>query len=150
MVHDGNSLLWPYALYEDGKPPPRNLLFVATQCNASDPHQQWRGETFDAAAGKPSVIQNVGTGTCLTSMSCDPVSAGACEGPSSALYLYNHTNRTISLPAAATSSTALGHCSRGAGLCFDLNNGLIVFEHGVVSFCQHCSFAPLATNSGGV
>ena len=36
----GNSLLWPYALYDEERPPPRNLLYVATACNASDPHQQ--------------------------------------------------------------------------------------------------------------
>ena len=119
--HDGNSLLWPYALYEDGSPPPRDRLYVATECNASDPYQQWTGDTFEK--GNPSVIKNVGAGSCLTSMSCDPVSAGPCSGPESAKYLYNHTNFTISLPESASSSTALGHCTRGTGLCLDLNQG---------------------------
>ena len=60
----GNSLIWPYALYEDGKPPPRSMLFVAPACNASDPHQQWDGPVHGVSAS----IRNVATGACLTSM----------------------------------------------------------------------------------
>ena len=113
LVEQGNagqSLLWPYALYEDGRPPPRDMLVVATACNASDPYQQWEGP----AHGKPSSIRNVATGTCLTSMSCDPILAGACFGPESARFVYNQTNDTLVLHGAG--STAVGHCSRGRGL----------------------------------
>ena len=124
----GLSLLWPYALYEDGRPPPRDMLFVAAACNASDPHQQWEGGPWvvDGGDGAPTapaaVIRNVATSTCLTSMSCDPILAGPCAGAAAARFVYNRTNQTLVLDGDG--STAPGRCGRGRGLCFDLNNGV--------------------------
>ena len=76
--HDGNSLIWPYAIYSKAKPPPQNKVFLAAICNSSDPFQQWESITFRSTEGVlPGTIRNVGSNTCLTSMNCNPVSVGA-------------------------------------------------------------------------
>ena len=126
--HDGNSLFWPYALYDEKKPPPRNKLYVSSRCNATDPFQQWEGLGAGAGAGagageqqQGAAVRNVGSDLCLTSMSCDPVSVGMCSGPSSARWIYNATNHTLALAGAG--SVASGSCGKGAGTCLDLNEG---------------------------
>ena len=54
--HAGNYLLWPYAIYNDENPPPRNQVFLASACNSSDPFQQWEG-----ISQKATVVRNVGS-----------------------------------------------------------------------------------------
>jgi len=118
--HDGNSLVWPYAIYQDDHPPPRSQLFLSTVCNSSDPFQQWEGTTF--TDGKAGPIQNAATGNCLTSMACNPVLLGACSGPTSASWIWNDTNHTLAV--AGGGSVAPGNCaSHGRGGCLDLNRG---------------------------
>ena len=86
----GKSLVWPFALFDDARPPPRDLLYLAA-CNATDPHQKWQGATLTAAgAGKPSTVRNVGTGTCLGTLVTDPTHGGGpCTGAAAAQFLYN-------------------------------------------------------------
>ena len=116
----GKSLVWPFALYADDRPPPIAQLYLAA-CNASDPHQRWEGATLSASgAGKPSVVRNVGTGSCLATAVSDPVTAGACAGPHSAQFLYNASNLTLSVVAASADSGVHGL----PGACLDLNGGV--------------------------
>ena len=116
----GNSLVWPYALYDDDKPPHPAQLYVATACDASDPLQRWEGATF--SSGEPSSIRNVGADLCIDTMACDPVSASACDSEeTSAFFVYNGTNRTISV--AGKYSVGQNRCPK-RGVCFDLNGGL--------------------------
>ena len=118
--HDGNSLIWPYAIYSKAKPPPQNKVFLAAICNSSDPFQQWESITFrNEGVLLPGTIRNVGSNTCLTSMNCNPVSVGACTGPSSASWIYNKTNQTLALVDSGSSAG----CSKAAGGCLDLNRG---------------------------
>jgi len=116
----GFSLLWPYALYPDGDPPPRNQLYVASLCDSSDPYQQWEGDTFSTFL--PSAVKNVGAQQCIDTMSCDPVTVSGCDDESrAAQFVYNKENMTI-----ASGSTGSNHpdaCGRGNGLCLDLNRG---------------------------
>lgn len=114
----GRSLIWPFALFEDARPPPRQLLYLA-KCNSSDPYQRWEGGTLtEAGSGKPSTIRNLGTGTCLGTLVGDPVTADTCE-EGAALFLYNSSNTTVSVAKASAGAT--GHGLPGA--CLDLNGG---------------------------
>ena len=120
--HAGDSLFWPYALYNEKKPPPRNKVYVVSRCNDTDPFQQWEGLSLVGAGEQDAVmVRNVGSDLCLTSMSCDPVSVGMCSGPSSARWIYNADNKTLALAGAG--SVASGSCGKGAGTCLDLNRG---------------------------
>eukprot|EP01043_Picozoa_sp_COSAG02_P006511 COSAG02_NODE_186_length_30414_cov_24.815372_12_plen_976_part_00 len=114
----GRSLIWPFALFDDARPPPRKQLYLA-KCNTSDPYQSWEGGTLTAAgSGKPSTIKNLGTNTCLGTLVGDPTTAGTC-GKGAALFLYNSSNTTVSV--AKGSEGAAGHGLPGA--CLDLNGG---------------------------
>ena len=59
----GRSILWPYALLADDRPPPRNKVFLR-KCNASDTWQQWR---IEPRPGNRSRVFNVASGECLSS-----------------------------------------------------------------------------------
>ena len=69
--HDGNSLIWPYAIYNSTNPPSQTKVFLAATCNSSDPFQQWESTAFSEGV-LPGTIRNVGSNTCLTSMTCNP------------------------------------------------------------------------------
>lgn len=114
----GRSLVWPYALYEDGKPPPKELLYVATACDATDPFQRWTGATL-GGGGAPSTVKNEGAGTCVSTMACDPARAAACSGPESAEWVLRADG---ALQVAGNGSTADGACGK-KNVCFDLNGG---------------------------
>jgi alpha-glucuronidase len=60
----GQSLLWPYALLADDKPPPRNQLFLRA-CNASDVWQKWDIPGL-AAVPQHSMIINMASKECLS------------------------------------------------------------------------------------
>lgn len=126
--NSGYSLHWPYALFEDAAPPPKNLLWVAARCNASDPFQQWEGETFtESTVPTSSSIKNLGSpdsDNCLNTMGCHPMSVGSCSGDSSASFIFNSANNTIAVDNSHM-STAEGFCERGRGGCMylDRNTG---------------------------
>jgi hypothetical protein len=113
------SLVWPFALFDDARPPPRDRLYL-TACNASDPHQQWEGATLTAAgAGKPSTVRNVGAGSCLGTLVGDPTQAGPCAGATAAQFVYNTSNYTVAIAVASAGSAGHGQ----VGACLDLNGG---------------------------
>lgn len=59
----GRSILYPYALLDDDRPPPRNKVFLR-KCNASDTWQQW---SVTPGPGNRSRISNVASTACLSS-----------------------------------------------------------------------------------
>ena len=77
----GRSILWPYALLDDDRPPPRNKIFLR-ECNASDSWQQWR---VAPTPGNRSSIVNVASDECLSSEAPQnpmetTASASSCTG----------------------------------------------------------------------
>ena len=95
----GRSILWPYALLDENRPPPRTKLFLR-KCNASDSWQQWA--VVADSAGNRSTIVNVASDECLSSKAPrnpmqTTVNTSACTK-----FSFN-TNRTISDPS-------LGRC----------------------------------------
>jgi hypothetical protein len=113
----GQSTIWPMALYDDARPPPRNQLYMAP-CNNSDPWQQWEGTTLHAP-DTPSSVSNKASMQCLTTLTADPMTVGPCTGKYAATFLFNHTN--LSLAVVHPSAGAGGH--RKAGSCLDVNGG---------------------------
>eukprot|EP00927_Polykrikos_kofoidii_P054465 TRINITY_DN48879_c0_g1_i1.p1 TRINITY_DN48879_c0_g1~~TRINITY_DN48879_c0_g1_i1.p1 ORF type:complete len:910 (+),score=68.65 TRINITY_DN48879_c0_g1_i1:61-2790(+) len=107
----GNSVIWPMALYDDAHPPPRELLYLSP-CNASDPYQQWEGDTLKGD-GKTSALKNKGSGECLA-VSGNPVKAAPCAtrgSPNDAEWVFNQTSQQI----AMVKPKAVG--------CLDVNGG---------------------------
>ena len=121
----GSSLLWPYALYEDSAPPPRTSVFITT-CNASDPYQQWYGDTLLHDKGQPSKIYNNPTKnktiqSCMSTLiMTDPVQTSLRCDSDSAMFYYNHSNKTLSVHTPSQGT----HDPHGqVGSCLDLNGG---------------------------
>jgi len=114
----GRSLLWPMALFDDDKPPPRERLYLR-ECNSSDPWQQWQGDTLASTAGATvtSTIRNKASRTCLTTVNNDPLLGGPCDGPASALFLFNPLNGTLAVQKASSTG------AKKEGSCLDINGG---------------------------
>ena len=93
----GRSILWPYALLDDERPPPRDKLYLR-KCNATDSWQQWNVSSL--GSGNRSMIANVASGECLSSETPQnpmqtTANASACTG-----FSFN-PNRTISAWSSA-------------------------------------------------
>jgi len=67
------------ALYKDESPPERRLCYLVP-CNESDPYQQWKGESLEGDSVSSTMIENLGSNECLTSMEADPVATSDCQG----------------------------------------------------------------------
>ena len=137
----GASLIWPYALYPDSLAPPRTNVFV-TNCNASDPYQQWTGDTF-LHSNTPSVVHNnrnnnKNTHTCLSTLiRADPSQTTEdCNATTAALFLYNHTNHTISVTRPSKGWSASTNPHGAIGCCLDLNGGSGPGKLEISRFCS--------------
>ena len=115
----GQSLLWPYALLADDRPPPRNKLFLRP-CNVSDAWQKWElpGEqgqgqgqaqvnvsrpaavaaAATATTAPQSILFNMASGQCVSSgLAQNPMQTTANRSACT-VWRFN-ANGTISVPA---------------------------------------------------
>ena len=104
----GRSILWPYALLDDDRPPPRNKLFLR-KCNASDAWQQWQLAAAPSS-GSPgindtrSTIVNAANDECLSSEALhNPMQTAAASNATPCTRFNFNSNGTIS-------DASLGHC----------------------------------------
>ena len=98
----GRSILWPYALLDDDRPPPRNKLFLR-QCNSSDYWQQWNLVPPRSTIGNRSTIVNVASAECLSSENPQNPMETLANNASACTSMSFNANGTISDPT-------LGRC----------------------------------------
>ena len=139
----GRSMLWPYALLDDARPPPRNKLFLRA-CNASDGWQQWSldGIASDTdsdallapSSGGRSGIVNMASGECLSSEAPqNPMETTA--NPSACTGWSFNDNGTIS--AWSRAPVQPHGAPRSLGRCIDVQ-----FGEGPVIQLTSCTHPP--------
>ena len=108
----GDSIIWPYARWNNDVGPPPIQLFVAP-CSDKDPFQSWSGALFDGTGQSSSMVNN-GNGKCVTNQLPGGVQVTECKQTPTTTYWYNSTVQQISI----------GNRSTADKTCLDINHAL--------------------------
>jgi hypothetical protein len=118
-----NSNQHPQCMYDRSPTWSTHRQYVyMTECNSSDPAQQWYGDTFENTfenpTSLPSTVQNgLWKDGCLSTSINEPLYvATPCDG---ATFLYNTTNLTLSVYHASPGTES----GKGVGACMDIDGG---------------------------